>query len=282
MTIPQTMRHVAVDGAGGPEVMRVAEGPVPKPGPGEVLIQVLAAGVNRPDVAQRQGAYPPPPGASPLLGLEVAGEIAQLGDGVEGWRVGDKVCALAEYAGYLLYKDKGAPIAFVAPPDGLPATPVAAGVVSKAPHPEAAQLFIDWQLFPPRVHYGDYYQLLTSAFLHLSPLHIAANMLALALIGPALERLLGPVRFAALYLIGAIGGGALVYAFEATNTPTAGASGAIFAMFGACLVLVRRTPRIVEQHIFARRSRWIWANAGRTPGVTKRPPDETLSAEARG
>ena len=99
MTIPQTMRHVAVDGAGGPEVMRVAEGPVPKPGPGEVLVRVLAAGVNRPDVAQRQGSYPPPPGASPLLGLEVAGEVVQLGDGAEGWSAGDRVCALANGGG---------------------------------------------------------------------------------------------------------------------------------------------------------------------------------------
>ncbi len=97
------MRHVAVSGAGGPEVMHVANGPVPQPGPGEVLIRVLAAGVNRPDVLQRQGAYPPPHGASPLLGLEVAGDIAQLGEGVTGWRVGDRVCALANGGGYAEY-----------------------------------------------------------------------------------------------------------------------------------------------------------------------------------
>ena len=101
--IPETMRHVAVSGAGGPEVLRIADGPMPQPVPGEVLIRVLAAGVNRPDVLQRQGAYPPPPGASPLLGLEVAGDIVQLGEGVKGWRVGDRVCALANGGGYAEY-----------------------------------------------------------------------------------------------------------------------------------------------------------------------------------
>jgi len=100
MVIPATMRYAAVSGAGGPEVLHVAEGPVPKPGAGEVLVRVLAAGVNRPDVMQRRGLYPPPPGASPLLGLEIAGEIAQLGEGVEGWQVGDKVCALTNGGGY--------------------------------------------------------------------------------------------------------------------------------------------------------------------------------------
>jgi len=100
MVIPPTMRQVVASGAGGPDVLHVAEGPVPQPGAGEVLVRVLAAGVNRPDVMQRRGLYPAPPGASPLLGLEVAGEIAQLGDGVEGWRVGDRVCALANGGGY--------------------------------------------------------------------------------------------------------------------------------------------------------------------------------------
>ncbi|MBV9747417.1 MAG: alcohol dehydrogenase catalytic domain-containing protein, partial [Acetobacteraceae bacterium] len=103
MMLPETMRHVAVSGAGGPEVMHVANGPVPQPGPGEVLIRVLAAGVNRPDVLQRQGAYPPPHGASPLLGLEVAGGVVQLGEATTGWRVGDRVCALANGGGYAEY-----------------------------------------------------------------------------------------------------------------------------------------------------------------------------------
>lgn len=107
-------------------------------------------------------------------------------------------------------------------------------------NPENSRLFVDWQLFPPTIHDGRYYQLLTSAFLHLSLLHIGANMLALALVGPALERVLGWWRFAALYLISALAGGAAVYAFGSEYTATAGASGAIFGMFGACLVLVRK------------------------------------------
>ncbi len=96
----RTMRHIAMLGYGGPEVLTLAEAPVPEPGPGEVLIEVHAAGVNRPDIAQREGRYPPPPGASPILGLEVAGVIAALGPGVEGWRVGDRVCALVNGGGY--------------------------------------------------------------------------------------------------------------------------------------------------------------------------------------
>ena len=106
--------------------------------------------------------------------------------------------------------------------------------------PSSSQLFLDWQLFPPRVDQGEYYRLLTSAFLHFDPLHIAANMLAVVLLGPALERLLGWWRFAAVYLVSALGGSALVYLLEDVNTGTAGASGAVFGMFGACLVLVRK------------------------------------------
>jgi NADPH2:quinone reductase len=97
------MTHVAADGAGGPEVMRLASGEVPAPKPDEVLIRVQAAGVNRPDVAQRQGLYPPPANASPLLGLEVAGEVASVGAGVTGWRAGDRVCALTNGGGYAEY-----------------------------------------------------------------------------------------------------------------------------------------------------------------------------------
>jgi NADPH2:quinone reductase len=85
---------------GGPEVLRAVERPDPTPAPGEVLIQVAAAGVNRPDVMQRRGAYPPPPGASDIPGLEVAGTIAALGSGVEQWHVGDRVCALLAGGGY--------------------------------------------------------------------------------------------------------------------------------------------------------------------------------------
>jgi membrane associated rhomboid family serine protease len=107
--------------------------------------------------------------------------------------------------------------------------------------PTDSQLFLDWQLFPQAIHdRHDYYQLITSAFLHLSPLHIAANMLALAFIGPALEQLLGWWRFTALYLLSAVGGSAAIYAFGNPLGFTAGASGAIFGMFAACLVLVRK------------------------------------------
>ncbi|MGV0877771.1 NAD(P)H-quinone oxidoreductase [Martelella sp. FLE1502] len=95
-----SMRHVALSGFGAPDVMSIAAGPRPTPGPGEVLVKVTAAGVNRPDVAQRQGNYPPPPGASPILGLEVAGTVAALGEGVTGFAVGDRVCGLANGGGY--------------------------------------------------------------------------------------------------------------------------------------------------------------------------------------
>ncbi len=103
------MRHIAMVGTGGPEVLTLAEAPVPEPGPGEVLIEVHAAGVNRPDIAQREGRYPPPPGASPILGLEVAGVIAALGPSVEGWRVGDRVCALVNGGGYAEFVTVPAP-----------------------------------------------------------------------------------------------------------------------------------------------------------------------------
>ena len=107
--------------------------------------------------------------------------------------------------------------------------------------PTGSRLFLDWQLFPQAVHdQHDYYQLITSAFLHLSLLHIAANMLALVFVGPALEQLLGRWRFAALYVLSALGGSAAIYAFDFPRGFTAGASGAIFGLFGACVVLVRR------------------------------------------
>ena len=103
MTIPQTMTYVQADGAGKPEVLKLATGPTPAPKPDEVLIRVAAAGVNRPDVAQRQGSYPPPPGASPILGLEVAGEVVAVGGEVTAWSVGDRVCALTNGGGYAEY-----------------------------------------------------------------------------------------------------------------------------------------------------------------------------------
>ena len=99
MPIPQTMTYVHADGAGDPSVLGLATGPVPVAKADEVLIRVEAAGVNRPDIAQRQGSYPPPPGASPILGLEVAGEVAAVGEAVTALRVGDKVCALTNGGG---------------------------------------------------------------------------------------------------------------------------------------------------------------------------------------
>jgi NADPH2:quinone reductase len=102
-TLPPTMRAVAISSPGGPEVLKIAEMPMPRPGPGQVLVKVAAAGVNRPDVAQRQGAYPPPPGHSPLPGLEIAGEVVEAGAGVARWRAGDRVCALVNGGGYAEY-----------------------------------------------------------------------------------------------------------------------------------------------------------------------------------
>lgn len=98
-----TMRAVFADVPGGPEVLQVKEVPVPQPAVGEVLIRVAAAGINRPDLLQRQGKYNPPPGASAILGLEVAGEVVALGAGASRWKVGDKVCALLAGGGYADY-----------------------------------------------------------------------------------------------------------------------------------------------------------------------------------
>ena len=103
MAIPETMRYVAVDAPGAPDVMHIAEGQTPQPGSDDVLVEVAYAGVNRPDCAQRAGTYPPPPDASPVLGLEVAGRIVALGANVDGWRVGDAVCALTPGGGYAGY-----------------------------------------------------------------------------------------------------------------------------------------------------------------------------------
>ena len=94
------MRYAAIREPGPPDVIALATGPVPQPKSGEVLIEVAYAGVNRPDCSQRAGHYPPPPDASPILGLEVAGKIVALGDDVDAWSVGDLVCALAPGGGY--------------------------------------------------------------------------------------------------------------------------------------------------------------------------------------
>lgn len=100
----EDMKIVALEGFGGPEVLCIAEAEKPMPGAGEVLIRVAAAGLNRADIAQRKGNYPPPPGASEVLGLEVAGEVVERGPGAEErWRVGERVCALVPGGGYAEY-----------------------------------------------------------------------------------------------------------------------------------------------------------------------------------
>jgi NADPH2:quinone reductase len=101
--LPADMQVIEISRPGGPEVLTVARRPLPSPVAGDVLIRVVAAGVNRPDCLQRAGAYAPPPGASDLPGLEVAGTIVALGEGVSSWRVGDRVCALTPGGGYAQY-----------------------------------------------------------------------------------------------------------------------------------------------------------------------------------
>jgi NADPH:quinone reductase len=101
--LPETMRAIEISAPGGPEVLVPCVRPVPRPEAGEILIRVHAAGVNRPDALQRAGAYAPPPGASDLPGLEAAGEVAAVGEGVSDWTVGDAVCALLPGGGYAEY-----------------------------------------------------------------------------------------------------------------------------------------------------------------------------------
>jgi len=101
--VPETMRAAEITKPGPPDVLKVTTRPVPKPRAGEVLIRVTAAGVNRPDVVQRMGHYPPPPGTTDIPGLEVSGEIVQAGAGVDSSRVGDQVCALVAGGGYAEY-----------------------------------------------------------------------------------------------------------------------------------------------------------------------------------
>src|SRR5664279_1981211 len=101
--LPAQMTVVGISKPGGPEVLLPETRSVPTPGPGEILVKVLAAGVNRPDVAQRSGAYPPPPGASDLPGLEIAGEVVALGAGATKHKLGDKVMSLVAGGGYAQY-----------------------------------------------------------------------------------------------------------------------------------------------------------------------------------
>ena len=116
--LPVTMYAVEIVESGEPEVLKLASRRVPFPDDGEALIKVFAAGVNRPDVLQRRGGYPPPPGASDIPGLEIAGEVVATGNGADGFEVGDRVCALVTGGGYAEYCT--APIAQCLPvPQGL-------------------------------------------------------------------------------------------------------------------------------------------------------------------
>jgi NADPH2:quinone reductase len=101
--VPDTMRAVVAPKGGGPEVLTLVDRPVPKPGEGEILVRVAAAGVNRPDVLQRLGHYPPPPGAPDILGLEIAGEVAAVGPGVSRFSAGQQVMGLVAGGGYAQY-----------------------------------------------------------------------------------------------------------------------------------------------------------------------------------
>ncbi len=133
--LPARMKAVEIAAPGGPEMLRLGERPVPVAGQGEVLIKVAAAGVNRPDVEQRKGTYPPPPGASDIPGLEIAGTVAALGPDASGLTIGDAVCALVSGGGYAEYCT--APMAQCLPvPKGL-------GLVEAAALPET--FFTVWQ-----------------------------------------------------------------------------------------------------------------------------------------
>ncbi|CAD5248640.1 putative NAD(P)H quinone oxidoreductase, PIG3 family [Bosea sp. 62] len=116
--LPATMTAIGFDAPGGPDVLKPQQRPVPQPGPGQVLVHVAVAGVNRPDVLQRMGGYAPPPGASDIPGLEIAGRIVALGEGVSRYEVGDQVCALVAGGGYaeyaVVHEDNALPI-----PSGL-------------------------------------------------------------------------------------------------------------------------------------------------------------------
>ncbi len=103
MTVPQTMQAIGIAAPGGPDVLRLERRPVPQPGPGQVLVEVAFAGVNRPDVLQRMGRYPPPPGAPDVPGLEIAGRVVAAGEGADEMLLGQPVCALVTGGGYAEY-----------------------------------------------------------------------------------------------------------------------------------------------------------------------------------
>jgi putative PIG3 family NAD(P)H quinone oxidoreductase len=127
-TLPGTMTAIEITQPGAPEVLKPVTRPMPMPAAGEVLIEVAAAGVNRPDINQREGSYPPPPGASDIPGLEIAGRIVQLGLGVHHYKVGDEVCALVAGGGYATH--------CLAPAPQLLPVPKGLGMVEAAALPE--------------------------------------------------------------------------------------------------------------------------------------------------
>lgn len=113
--LPSVMRQVYFDGAGGPDVIRIGEAPLPAVAPGKVLVEIVAAGINRPDCIQRAGHYPPPPGESAIPGMEIAGRIVALGEGVAGLKEGDEICALIGSGGYAEYALADAPLCLPKP-----------------------------------------------------------------------------------------------------------------------------------------------------------------------
>ncbi|MCS6878997.1 MAG: NAD(P)H-quinone oxidoreductase [Geminicoccaceae bacterium] len=125
-TIPETMIAIRCEGFGPPDVLKPVRVPVPRPGPGEILVEVASAGVNRPDVLQRKGVYPPPPGVTDVPGLEIAGRVVALGPETKRFRVGDLVCALVAGGGYAEFCLVPEPQALPLPP-GIPPE-VAGGV----------------------------------------------------------------------------------------------------------------------------------------------------------
>jgi len=114
-SLPSIMKAIAIEAPGDASVLTLVDRPMPYPGPGEVLIEVAAAGINRPDIMQRRGLYPPPPGASDIPGLEVAGRVVAVGESVQGITLGDAVCALVTGGGYAEYCLAAAPLCLPVP-----------------------------------------------------------------------------------------------------------------------------------------------------------------------
>jgi putative PIG3 family NAD(P)H quinone oxidoreductase len=145
MPLPSLMTVIAIRAPGGPEMLVPEERPVPQPGPGQILVKAVAAGVNRPDVRQRQGTYPPPKGATDIPGLEIAGEVAAIGPEVKRWKIGDKVCALVVGGGYaqycLAYESHALPV------------PASLSMIEAAAIPET--FFTCWQNMFMRASFND-------------------------------------------------------------------------------------------------------------------------------